>query len=160
MRKPAASAKRCSPSPSNFPIAYAGISRTVKHHVWQVTGANENALWLGPAEPHSASMVLATVDPKDPCTCGRPRHFGQCCKSTYERAIGSLWKRQSRGSPHDFPPSEGVESISLNECSVPKTSRHSEPVVVDSARAIRLVPAAPKSHDCGTLSHSRRLHPR
>lgn len=48
-------------------------------------------------------------------------------------------------------PVEGAQG-----CSIPKTSRYSEPVVVDSARAIRLVPAAPKPHDCGTLACLKR----
>lgn len=50
----------------------------VKHHVWQMTGANEQATWLGSALSHNPSDLLRQVGRNDPCPCGSGKKFKRC----------------------------------------------------------------------------------
>lgn len=56
-----------------------------KHYVWEKTGANESATWLGSVAPHTPSEVLRQVGRNDPCPCGSGKKFKQCHLPFYER---------------------------------------------------------------------------
>jgi SEC-C motif len=58
---------------------------TAKHYVWEKTGANESATWLGSVAPHTPSEVLRHVGRNDPCPCGSGKKFKQCHLAVYER---------------------------------------------------------------------------
>jgi len=49
-----------------------------KHIVWQQTGANQNAIWIGPAAGHTIQEILRDVGRNDPCPCGSGAKFKNC----------------------------------------------------------------------------------
>lgn len=50
-----------------------------KHIVWEDTGGNEEAIWLGDAAGHSIREILSQVGRNDPCICGSGDKFKRCC---------------------------------------------------------------------------------
>lgn len=50
-----------------------------KHIVWQDTGGDEEAIWLGDAAGHSVREVVRQVGRNDPCPCGSGEKFKRCC---------------------------------------------------------------------------------
>jgi SEC-C motif len=56
-----------------------------KHHVWEKTGANESAVWLGSQAPHTPSDVLKEVGRNDRCPCGSGKKFKQCHLAAYQQ---------------------------------------------------------------------------
>ena len=56
-----------------------------KHHVWEMTGSNPNATWLGSVAPHTPSEMLRQVGRNEPCPCGSGKKFKKCHFAIYER---------------------------------------------------------------------------
>jgi hypothetical protein len=56
-----------------------------KHHVWEATGADENATWLGSVAPHSPDEVLRAVGRNNPCPCGSGLKFKRCHLAAYAK---------------------------------------------------------------------------
>jgi hypothetical protein len=56
-----------------------------KHQVWEATGADPNATWLGSVAPHTPSEILRQVGRNEPCPCGSGKKFKKCHFAAYER---------------------------------------------------------------------------
>jgi hypothetical protein len=112
----------------------------LRHHdEWYVSHRKAYRVWRAPAGARETKSGIFNISPTAELL-RRENAWRTVRNNTGFRGR----KRRIKNPPVAcifLKPVEGAQG-----CSVPKTSRHSEPVVVDSARAIRLVPAAPKSH--------------
>lgn len=58
---------------------------TAKFLIWRHTGIFGRARWIGPDVDHDPLSLLASVLPSAPCPCGKPRHYGGCCRPGHKR---------------------------------------------------------------------------
>jgi hypothetical protein len=51
-----------------------------KHMVWERTGADATAIWIGPQASHASADLVAQLDPRGECRCGRGTRYADCCR--------------------------------------------------------------------------------
>jgi hypothetical protein len=97
----------CAYQPSDKVLPWDGRTMTAflnyisiwsaKHIVWQQTGANQAALWIGPAAGHMPHEILRDVGRNDPCPCGSGLKFKRCHLGFYQQQSALMEGRFGRG---------------------------------------------------------------